>query len=127
MQNFLKRKYSLKSPLSCTQVTNQRAIMMAIRGYRPDFPYQLFITFGPIPREFLVQISVLFCDDIPLKLVPKSTQKYETLCVLSGQSPDYAPGNLVDLLTYLIADYFETRQIMFDNNMNTIETQSKWG
>ena len=28
---------------------------------------------------------------------------------------------------YLISDYFGTRQIIFDNNMNTIETHSKWG
>ncbi len=31
-----------------------------IRGYSPDFPYQLFSTFGPIPGSFRVKISVLF-------------------------------------------------------------------
>ncbi len=40
--------------------SSQRAIMMAIRGYSPDFPYQLFSTFGPIPGPFRVQISMLF-------------------------------------------------------------------
>ena len=28
---------------------------------------------------------------------------------------------------YLVSDYFGTRQIVFDNNMNTIETHSKRG
>ncbi len=42
--------------------TTQRAIMMPITGYSPDFPDQLFSTFGTIPGSFRVQISVLFWE-----------------------------------------------------------------
>ncbi len=48
-----------RSPLACLYRTLGQAIMMPIRGYSPDFPYQLFSTFGPIIKElFLWQYQV---------------------------------------------------------------------
>ena len=44
----------------------QRAIMMPIRGYSPDLPYQLFSTFGPIPGLFRSK-SVCFFWQTPIQ------------------------------------------------------------
>ncbi len=120
---------------------SQQAILMPIRGYSPDFKYQLFSTFGPIPGSFWVQISVLFWQTpiqwrlglIPglvqqlsaywkikskqqwtysLKLVPKSTQKYETRGGFkwseSGLSPlgRWKPANL-HRISVMSCDYWE--------------------
>ncbi len=86
---------------------------MPIRSYSPDFPYQLFSTFGPIPDTFRVQISVLLCQtpiQFRLGLIPGKVQQLSAywkktilwnwyhnwprstkhLVVLTGQSPDYA-------------------------------------